>query len=125
MITREEANKTLNIYKQAWEEQDSDLILTIFHPDAVYHERVFEEPYVGHKSIKKYWTDKVLNQQKNIKFKLLSLYIDRNTVIAEWESEFDDLQQNVRKKIQEVAIIDFNNNKISKLREYWASKELK
>ena len=124
MITTEKAIEILDIYKQAWEMQDSELILTIFNSDAIYHEKVFEAPYIGHKSIKKYWQNKVVNEQRNIKFKLLNTYIDSNTLIAEWESEFDDITQQVRKRIKEVAIIEFQGEKIASLREYWASKLL-
>ena len=122
MITQVEAKHILNIYKQAWEDQDSDLILKIFNNDAIYHEKTFEQPYVGHNGIKQYWEDKVVKQQSNIKFKLLSLYIDGNTIIAEWDSEFDDIKLKARKHIREVAIIELKDNKISHLREYWASR---
>jgi hypothetical protein len=36
--------------------------------------------------------------QANITCRLLSLYLDGDTAIAEWEAEFDDLIQGVRKR---------------------------
>lgn len=125
MIKRETVNSIIEIYKNAWENQDPELILKIFHPNATYHERVFEDPYYGHKEIKQYWEIKVVNQQRNIQFKLLSVYLDQdsNTAIVEWDAEFDDLKQDVRKSIREVAILKIDeNDKILSLREYWASK---
>lgn len=124
MINREVVSELLNIYKRAWENQDPELILTIFQPNAVYHERIFDQPYRGHAQIKKYWIEKVLKRQKNITFNLLSLYIDNQTAVAEWEAKFDDLDENTRKHMIEVAILEINDNKIQSLREYWASRDI-
>jgi hypothetical protein len=41
----------LDVYKTAWEQQDAALILTIFTKDAVYYERVLQEPIRGHAGI--------------------------------------------------------------------------
>ena len=122
MINKDMALQVINIYQEAWVKKDPDKILTIFTEDAVYHERPLEEPFVGHKGIKKYWIEKVVNSQDNIKFKLLNLYIDRNVCIAEWEVTFDDIQQQKKKHMREVAILEFRDNLIKSLREYWYSK---
>jgi hypothetical protein len=43
-------------------------------------------------------------------------------VIAEWEATFDDRVQGRRKRMREVAILEFDGNRIASLREYWASE---
>jgi ketosteroid isomerase-like protein len=50
----------LDVYKTAWEQQDAARTLTTFTPDAVYHERVLEEPIRGHAGIAAYWQEKGL-----------------------------------------------------------------
>ncbi len=124
MADRDIIKRILQVYKTAWETQDPKLILTIFTEDAVYHERILDEPLRGHEAIARYWTEKVVAQQRNISFDLLSMYLDGNTAVAEWNATFDDLQFGVRKLIREVAILEIEADKISSLREYWASKNV-
>jgi ketosteroid isomerase-like protein len=112
----------LDVYKTAWEEQDSELILTIFTEDAVYHERVLQEPIRGHEGIAAYWNEKVVKGQGRISFTLLNTYIEGTTGIAEWEVSFDDVVQRQRKHMKEIAILEFIDGKIASLREYWASE---
>jgi ketosteroid isomerase-like protein len=114
----------IEIYKESWEQQDPQKILTIFSEDAIYHERVLEEPMRGHKGIAQYWQTKVVEGQREIKFKLLNLYIDNPTGIAEWEVFFIDTQQGVSRHMKEVAILDIEDGKIRSLREYWACEIL-
>lgn len=119
-LTKRKLLNTLKIYQEAWEKQNPSLVLSVFTEDAVYHERVFQRPILRHEGIKKYWEDKVVKGQGNIKFKLLHVYIDGQTAIAEWEVWFDDYVQGVRKHLKEVAILHFRGKLISSLREYWA-----
>jgi ketosteroid isomerase-like protein len=112
----------LDVYKNAWEQQDSELILTIFTKNAVYHERVLQEPIRGHEGIAAYWQEKVVKGQGRISFTLLKTYIDGSTGIAEWEVHFDDLVQRQRKHMKEIAILEFVDGKIASQREYWASE---
>ena len=121
-LTRETVERAIATYIEAWETQDPELILEVFTETAVYHERVLEEPTIrGHAGIRQYWTDKVVNAQANITCKLLNLYLDGATAVAEWEAHFDDLAQDTRKRMREVAILEFDEERIAHLREYWAS----
>ena len=113
---------TLDVYKTAWEQQNPELILTIFTKDAVYHERVLQEPIRGHEGIAAYWQEKVVKGQGRISFTLLNTKIDGSTGIAEWEVSFDDVVQRKRKHMKEIAILEFVDGKIASLREYWASE---
>jgi SnoaL-like domain len=124
MLTKQEVRDVLDIYIRAWTEQDPDLIATIFTDKASYHERVLEAPIVSRDGIRAYWQAKVVESQANIKCELLNLYLDGVTAIAEWEAEFDDQTQKVRKRMREVAIIVFDGQLIESLREYWTSQEV-
>jgi hypothetical protein len=123
-LTRQEAREVLDVYIRAWVTQDPDLIVTIFTDSATYHERVLEDPIPDRAAIRRYWEEKVVRSQATIKCELLSLYLDGTTVIAEWEAEFDDLAQNVRKRMREIAVLTFDGPLISSLREYWASERI-
>lgn len=123
-LTREHARRTLDTYIRAWETQDPDLIVTIFTPGATYHERVLAEPIPDREAIRAYWETKVARDQANIRCRLLTCYVDGDTLIAEWLTQFDDLAQGVRKRMREIAVIEFEGPLIASLREYWASEEI-
>lgn len=117
---------TIDTYLRAWMDQDPDLIVTIFTADATYHERVLADPIRTLAGIKEYWETKVVKEQANIEAHLLNLYLANNgtTAIAEWQATFDDLVHGHRIRMREVAILEFANDKIASLREYWASEHL-
>ena len=98
--------------------------MAIFTEGATYHERVLEDPIPDRKAIRDYWQSKVVESQANIKVQLLTIYLDGETVIAEWEAEFDDLVKGVRKRMREIAVLVFEGGLISSLREYWASEQI-
>jgi ketosteroid isomerase-like protein len=123
-LTRGDARKVLDIYIRAWETQDPDLIVTIFTPGATYHERVLAEPIPDREAIRRYWETKVVASQANITCELLNMYLDGETVIAEWEAQFDDITQGVRKRMREIAVLVFDGDLIASLREYWASEAI-
>ena len=123
----EESLKELILkYGRAWQNQDVNLLPSIFTEGAIYQERAFERAMIGLPSIREYWKSKVLTQQNNIQFRFISVNGGVDKGIAEWEVEFDDLSQKevVRKKIREVAILELVDGKISSLREFWSSKRI-
>ena len=123
---RADVQKVLDTYIEAWEKQDPELIVTIFAEYATYHERVMGEPIPSREAIREYWQSKVVAAQANIRCRLLDYYLDaeRATVTAEWLAEFDDVAQGVRKRMREVAILEFDGPLIASLREYWASEQI-
>lgn len=125
-LTREHVTEVLGTYIKAWEEQDPDLIVTIFTETATYAERVLGKPIPDRDAIREYWETKVARDQANIRCVLLTFYVDSaaDTVIAEWEATFDDVAQGVRKRMREVAILEFTGPLIGSLREYWASEQI-
>ena len=123
-ITKAEIQALLDVYVKAWETQDPDLIVTIFTPDASYHERVMEAPIPDRDAIRAYWQSKVVGGQANIRATILGVWLDGDTAIAEWEATFDDTVQGVRKRMREVAIMEVRDGLFASLREYWASEHL-
>jgi hypothetical protein len=128
-ISKQYVQGIIDVYVRAWEERDPDLICTIFTPAATYHERVMGEPIAGLDGIRSYWETKVVAAQANITCRPSSLYVDGSTAIAEWLAEFDDVAQGVRKRMKEIAVLEFEwtmarGYLISSLREYWASETI-
>lgn len=123
MLTKEHAREVLDTYIRAWETQDPSLIVTIFTEGARYHERVLGKPIPDREAIREYWETKVVRDQANIRCTLLKFYTDGDTLIAEWEATFDDVVQGVRKRMREVALLEFDGPLVASLREYWASEQ--
>ncbi len=121
-LTKQDVREVIDVYIRAWTEQDPDLIVTIFTPAATYHERVMQDPIPDREAIRAYWLAKVVGAQANITCRLLNLYLDGDTAIAEWEAEFDDMAQGLRKRMREIAVLKFEGHLITSLREYWASQ---
>jgi hypothetical protein len=82
----------------------------IFAPGAAYHGRVLGAPILGRDGIRDCWQTKVVEGQGNIECELLNLYLDGETAIAEWEAEFDDRAQQVRKRMRGVALLVFDGH---------------
>lgn len=123
-LTKDDVRAVIGTYIKAWQEQDPDLICTIFTPGATYHERVMGDPIPDREAIRAYWQSKVVGAQANISCRLLSLYVDGDTAIAEWLAEFDDLERGTRKRMREIAVLEFEGGLIASLREYWASETI-
>jgi SnoaL-like protein len=121
-LTREHVREVLDTYVKAWQDQNPNLIVQIFTPDATYHERVLRDPIPDREAIWQYWVDKVVNAQANIRCEILNVYVDGETAVAEWLAEFDDIPQGVRKRMLEIAVLEFDGPLIRSLREYWASE---
>ena len=117
-MTKDEATALLRTYGEAWETRDPELIVTIFTEDATYNDPK-EPENVGRDAIRNYWVSKVVGEQKDISFHLRHVWVDGDTVIAEWDAEFTDTKRDLRIKMTEVAIFTAQDGKFSALREYY------
>lgn len=117
-MTKDEATALLHTYGEAWVTRDPELIVTIFTEDATYNDPK-EPENVGRDAIRNYWVSKVVGEQKDISFHLRHVWVDGDTVIAEWDAEFTDTKRDLRIKMTEVAIFTAQDGKFSALREYY------
>jgi ketosteroid isomerase-like protein len=117
-MTKKEATELINIYGKAWETQDIELISTIFTEDATYNDPK-ESKNIGLNAIREYWKYKVVGEQSDIKFELNNVWIEGDTVIAEWHATFRDIKRNLYISMDEIAVFVVKNNKFSSLREYY------
>jgi limonene-1,2-epoxide hydrolase len=120
-VTKEKAVELLNIYGEAWEKQDPDLILTIFTPSATYDDPHMETIKRGHEGIRAYWEDNCALGQKDIQFWLLNTWTDGDVVIAEWNAKFTDIRRSLKIELTGVLILTVEDDKFSSLREYYKS----
>jgi uncharacterized protein (TIGR02246 family) len=117
-MDKEQAVALFTTYGKAWVTRDPDLILTIFTPDATYNDPKEPENH-GHDGIRAYWVNKVVGQQRDISFKLLHVWVDEKTVIAEWDARFTDVGRKMLIEMREVAICTVRDGKFDSLREYY------
>lgn len=102
--------------------QDPDLIVQIFTDDATYDDP--HEPLnVGREQIRAYWARKVCSEESDIAFDLMNVWVDGDTVIAEWRAEFTKANTK-RIKMREVAILTSKEGKFRSLREYYTTRDL-
>jgi uncharacterized protein (TIGR02246 family) len=122
-MTHEEAEKLINTYGEAWATRNPDLIETIFTENATYLDP--QEPNnIGRAAIREYWISKVVNSQKDITFVVKNIWVDGDTVIAEWEAHFIDIIRGMKIHLEEVAIFTIEGDKFSSLREYYKSTKI-
>ncbi len=117
-MIKEDAIKLINIYGKAWETKDPELIVTIFTDDATYNDPK-EPENLGRDAIRNYWLTKVVGEQDEIKFNLLHVWADGNTVIAEWHVTFRDIKRGLFIDMIEVGIFVIKGDRFSSLREYY------
>lgn len=117
-MTHEEAFKLIEIYGKAWETRDPELIVTIFTEEATYDDP-HEVENIGRDAIKEYWKYKVIGEQEDIKFDIKNVWVDGDTVIAEWHATFKDIKRSLFINMTEVAIFTVRDGKFSSLREYY------
>ena len=121
-MIKDQAIELLNIYGKAWVTRDPDLITTIFTEDATYNDPK-EPENIGRDAIRQYWVTKVIGEQENISFDLKNVWVDEETVVAEWHAEFDDIKRKLRIKMDEVAIFSIKEGKFNSLREYYKDEK--
>lgn len=117
-MTHEKALALIGIYGKAWETKDPELLATIFTEEATYNDPR-EKENIGLEEIKEYWKNKVIGEQDDIKFELKNVWVDGDTVIAEWHTTFKDIKRNLFIDMTEVAIFTTKDGKFSSLREYY------
>lgn len=117
-MTHEEATKLIEIYGKAWETKDVGLLSSFFTHDATYNDPMEPENF-GIEAIKNYWQTKVVEGQEDIKFEIKNIWIDGETIIAEWRATFKDIKRSLHIDMSEVAIFTIKNGKFSSLREYY------
>ena len=123
MLTKETFKKIMQDYGKAWENFDSKAIINIFTEDGTYQETPFKKAYRGHKEIKEYWENVVKVKEKNVRFNISNIFIQDNTGIVEWKSNFIRNDNGHPEELRGIILAEIKDGKIKKLWEYWHKKE--
>lgn len=86
-LTVEQAQAWLGAYKVAWESKDSDLLVSLFTPNGIYHDNPFKPAMVGHDAIRAYW-DTTTVAQSGIAFTSEVWAVAGDVAFAHWAAEF-------------------------------------
>jgi ketosteroid isomerase-like protein len=120
--------KVMRTYGQAWEKQDTALLLTCFTVDGVYQESPLAKPYRGHAQIKRFWDRIVVHNTKDVTFSLKKCYVSGSVGFAEWECltthKWDDGRWRKGRMVG-IMVVRMRGDKISHLNEYWNTKILR
>lgn len=118
----EQVKLVMKKYGNAWENKDTEMLLSCFTKNSAYQESPLAKPYRGHKEISKFWDNVICKQQTKIKFKLKKccLSSDGKTGFAEWEC-WNSRKDGVR-HMSGIMILRMKGDKISYLNEYWNTK---
>lgn len=104
-------------YRQAWEQRDADLVVTLFTEDATYRSNIFEGPARGHAGVREYWTG-VTAAQSDVQVRMGRPFVDGKRVTVEFWT-------NMKVEGDEVTLpgcllLDFTDEGLCwRLREYW------
>jgi ketosteroid isomerase-like protein len=105
-------------YRRAWEENDADLLVTLFTEDASYRSSPFREPNVGHDAIRAYWA-RAAGTQRNVEVRMGEPVVEGNVVAVEWWTtmEADD---DGELTLPGCLLLQFApDGRCLELREYW------
>jgi hypothetical protein len=104
-------------YRRAWEEADTDLVLTLFTEEATYRSNPFEEPHRGHEGIRAYW-DGVTSQQRGARVRMGRPFRDGARASVEWWTTMESHGEEVT--LPGCLLLRFEaDGRCSDLREYW------
>jgi limonene-1,2-epoxide hydrolase len=105
-------------YRRAWEEKDSDLVVTLFTEEASYRSSPFLEPYRGHEGIRAYW-DRVTSSQSEVEVRMGEPVSDGNVVAVEWWTTMDVADEGAV-TLPGCLLLQFApDGRCLDLREYW------
>ncbi|GEM_PF-3313203 len=124
MKTSAEAmRQILTHYFEAWQQQDSNKLVSLFNKDGIYRVKPFDlEEYTGTDSIREYWQTHPVAMQTNPQPKLLNSAFGEDICFAEWENTFTN-QAGISKTTRGMLLLEFQDGLIHELREHYLSTE--
>ena len=121
-ISYAEAGELLADFALAYDTFDGDLIVSLFTPDAEYHEDAFGPPMVGHNAIRAYWLTSA-EEQDQVEFTIERHLVSGDTIVAVWHLSYVVKVDDTRRRVSGVLWLDTRDGKIERLREWWAERK--
>ena len=108
----------LDTFGRAWERGDTDGILYVFAPDAVFLETPFSERSVGIDAIRGYWKDVPANQA-DLTFKSGEIYVAGPWFAAEFRCTYRRRRSGEWVDARGAVFCETKDGKITEMRMYW------
>jgi ketosteroid isomerase-like protein len=114
----------LAAYGRAWEEQDSDSLVLLFTPNALYVEDPFVEPLIGRQAIHRYWEEGAVRSQRDISFSSDLWCTFDDYAVAHWKAHFTRVSTSEHVELDGVFRLRFETADAgqivcAELREWW------
>ena len=107
----------IDAYRRAWEQNDAELLLTLFTEDASYRSAPFREPMRGHDAIRGYWA-RAAGTQRGVEVRLGEPLADGDAAAVEWWATLEDKDGLVT--LPGCLLLQFApDGRCFDLREYW------
>jgi hypothetical protein len=116
LMTRVAVIAWTNAYKRSWEDLDTDLFLSLFTEDAVYHPTPFSQPYRGSDLGRLWNTLKTIQKDNMIEFEVWNTEDD--TAVARWDGESTRLPSMERNRGSGVFLLQFSKGKCCRLQQW-------
>jgi hypothetical protein len=105
-------------YRRAWEEADSELVVSLFTEDASYRSSPFREPGLGHDGIRAYWENATATQ-RDVSVRMGEPLVDGSVVAVEWWTTMRDVDGG-EITLPGCLLLEFApDGRCRDLREYW------
>jgi len=99
-VSRDRVIAVVNLYGEAWTQQNTSILPSIFSKDAIYIERAYDTKatFKGLNAIEDYWNYQIVGKQSNIQFRHVESEmvrdIDKPIAVVKWLAEFDNRREN-------------------------------
>jgi hypothetical protein len=87
----------LDKYKRSWEEQDTNLLVSLFTSDASYHPTPFTEPFRGTQELRKLW-DTIKTRQADNHIELDLWHVAPDRAVIQWTGRTTQIKSNNKKR---------------------------
>lgn len=120
-VTYAAAGELLADFARAYETFDGALVVSLFTPDAEYHEDAFGPPMVGHNAIRAYWLS-AADEQDQVEFTIERHLVSGDTVVGIWHLSYVVRADGERRRASGVLVLDLRDGRIERLREWWQER---
>jgi hypothetical protein len=118
-LTQAHFDQWMHKYKEAWEQFDADLALSLFAPNASYYETPFHYPITGYDNLHAYWTS-APHYQKDVNFEYEIITLKGNTGYATWRVTYYQWATGETVTLDGVFEVKFSSDGLcSQLKSWW------
>ncbi len=120
---KNDVQKWLDQYGEAWVNGDPEQIITLFADTATYQETPFDEPMKGCAAIKQYWQNGAAESQSDVQFSSQVWAVEQSFAIAGWQASFTRKATGVRVELDGTFRLVFSSGShglvCEHLQEWW------